>query len=74
MKINKSKSLYVFVLMALIATAIVDARHEANSELNFQIQPKATNQLTENNEIIINQNIEENENQDSFYSMLLPCD
>jgi len=71
MKVRKSKILYLTILVGLIAFALVDIQQQSQYTLSFRIEEtEAKEQFVANP---INQKISEDE-QDHFYSLLVPCD
>ncbi|GEM_PF-4122739 len=75
MTINKSKAVYLILLIGCMSLALADMRYNERKKLVYNVQPPHEHEMliAEGHEII-NQNHIEDEKIDSFYSMLMPCD
>ena len=72
MKFRRSKMLYLCILIGLIALALIDLNQQVQHTLNYSLeQEQVTPSLLA--QPIENQNITTDE-QDHFYSGLIPCD
>ena len=75
MTIKKSKAMYLLVLLGCVSLAFADMQYNERKALVYQVQPSTEPEfmLTEAAPSF-NQNKTDHEKNDTFYSMLLPCD
>ena len=75
MTIKKSKALYLFVLAGCISLAFADLRYNERKALVYHVQPTSESKtLFAEDNPYFNQTKTDDEKDNSFYSMLLPCD
>ncbi|OEK06565.1 hypothetical protein [Roseivirga misakiensis] len=75
MRLNKSKSLYVSVLMTFLLIAFIDYQDSKSDQLTYSLHPVQKTEVlvasnaTEN----INQKQQLNETDHNYSSLMLPC-
>lgn len=74
MKLKKSKSLYVLVLLSLISVAFIDHKRNMNMELTYSLGPEGGAEVLVASETqFINQNQKLNETDFNFDQLSIPC-
>jgi|GEM_PF-5642006 len=74
MKLKKSKSLYVLVLLSLISVAFIDHKRNMNMELTYSLGPQeGTKILVASETQFINQNQKLDETDLNIDGLAIPC-
>ena len=75
MKLSKSKSLYLVILLGCLSVAFADYKHHQGNALTYRIDPIQTEGvLMVRNENNINQNLHINEEAYNDNGFVIPCD
>lgn len=74
MKLNKSKSLYVMVLLVLMSVAFIDHKRNAKNELTYALGPQQTTKVLMASEThTINPKLRLDETNYDFTGIAIPC-
>ncbi len=74
MKLKKSKSLYVLVLLSLISVAFIDHKRNMNMELTYSLGPQGGAEVLVASETqFINQNQKLDETDLNIDGLTIPC-
>lgn len=75
MKLSKSKTLYLVILLGCFSIAVADYKYAQDSALTYKIDPiQSGSILVVSNEQISNQNLKTNEEAYHNSAFVIPCD